>query len=84
MFVLMIVILVWIVFFFKDIIIPFVRLEIKGNVEEAKQLLIDRGLYGYLSVALVPGLQMVVVFISAEFIQISAGLAYPWYIAAGL
>ena len=69
------------VLFLSDILIPYVRLEIANDVEGAKELLVDKGVLGFLSVVLVEALQMVVVFIPAEFIQISSGLSYPFYIA---
>ena len=69
------------VLFLSDILIPFIRLEIANDVEGAKDLLSSRGVLGFLSVVLVEALQMVVVFIPAEFIQISSGLSYPFWIA---
>ena len=69
------------VLFLSDILIPFIRLEIANDVEGARELLVDKGILGFLSVVLVEALQMVVVFIPAEFIQISSGLSYPFYIA---
>lgn len=69
------------VLFLSDILVPFIRLELKNDVEGAKALLKDKGALGFLSVVLVEALQMVVVFIPAEFIQISSGLSYPFYIA---
>lgn len=68
-------------FFLKDILVPFIRMEINNDVEGAKELLRSKGIFGFLTVALVEALQMVVVFIPAEFIQISSGLSYPFYIA---
>lgn len=69
------------VLFLSDILIPFIRLEIANDVEGAKELLSSRGILGFLSVVLVEALQMVVVFIPAEFIQVSSGLSYPFWIA---
>ena len=69
------------VLFLSDILIPYIRLEINNDVEGARELLVDKGVLGFLSVVLVEALQMVVVFIPAEFIQISSGLSYPFYIA---
>lgn len=71
-------------FFLKNIIIEIIKLQIQNNQTGIKALLEDQGLFGMLSIILVEGLQMVVVFISAEFIQISAGITYPWYIAVPL
>jgi len=67
--------------FLSDILIPFIKLELKNDVDGAKALLSSRGILGFLAVVLVEALQMVVVFIPAEFIQISSGLSYPFYIA---
>lgn len=67
--------------FLSDILIPFIRLEINNDVEGARVLLVDKGVLGILSVVLVEALQEVVIFIPAEFIQISSGLSYPFYIA---
>ncbi len=67
--------------FLKDILVPFIKLEIANDVDGAKELLRSRGILGFLTVALVEALQMVVVFIPAEFIQISSGLSYPFPLA---
>ena len=68
-------------FFLKDILIPFLRMELKHDVEGAQALLREKGALGFLTVTLVEARQMVVVFIPAEFIQISSGLSYPFPIA---
>ena len=68
-------------FFLKDILIPFVRMEINNDVDGAKELLCSKGPIGFLIVPLVEAFQMVVIFIPAEFIQISSGLSYPFPIA---
>ena len=68
-------------FFLKDIMIPFIRMQMNHNVEGATELPKERGILGFLSVGLIEALQMVVVFIPAEFIQISSGLSYPFPIA---
>ena len=69
------------VLFLKDIMIPFIRLELRHDLAGAQELLLSRGILGFFAVTLVEALQMVVVFIPAEFIQISSGLAYPFTIA---
>lgn len=71
-------------FFLKDILIPYIKLELNNDLDGAKELLLSKGVLGLLTVVLVEGLEMVVVFISAEFIQISAGMSYPFYIAIPL
>ena len=68
-------------FFLIDIMIPFIRLQSANDVQGASELLKERGWKGFLAVSLVEALQMIVVFIPAEFIQISSGLSYPFYIA---
>ena len=78
---LLLVILLLYAFFLKDILIPFLKLELRHDLNGAQELLRDRGLLGFFAVTLVEALQMVVVFIPAEFIQISSGLSYPFLIA---
>ncbi|MBQ9910319.1 MAG: 1-acyl-sn-glycerol-3-phosphate acyltransferase [Lachnospiraceae bacterium] len=68
-------------FFLKDILIPVLKLELEKDVEGAAALIQDRGIQGYLTVILVEALQMVVVFIPAEFIQISSALSFPFPLA---
>ena len=75
------VILFLFAFFMKDIMLPLLRMELRHDLAGAQQLLEDKGLLGALSVVLVEALQMVIVFIPAEFIQISTGLSYPLYAA---
>ncbi len=70
------------VFFLKDIMIPLFRLQFNNDVGGAKALLTSKGIAGGIAVILIEALQMVVIFIPAEFIQVSAGLSYPFYIAA--
>lgn len=57
------------------------KYEKENNTEAINALLKDKGLIGSLIVMIVQALQMVVVFISAEFIQIAASISYPWYVA---
>lgn len=68
-------------FFLKDILIPFLKLEARHDLHGANELLLSKGILGSLAVILVEAMQMVVVFIPAEFIQISSGLSYPLYIS---
>ena len=67
--------------FLREILIPFIRMEAIHDLDGAKALLQEKGLLGFLTVTLVEALQMVVIFIPAEFIQISSGLSYPFIIA---
>ena len=81
---LMAVILLLYALFLKELLIPFLRLEIRHDLAGAQTLLREKGLLGFFTVPLVEALQMVVVFIPAEFIQISSGLSYPFYLALPL
>ncbi|MBQ7164858.1 MAG: VTT domain-containing protein [Clostridia bacterium] len=75
------VVIALLVFFLKDIFFPFIRMEIDQDFDGAKQLLRSKGILGGATVVLVEALQMVVIFIPAEFIQLSSGMSYPWYLA---
>ena len=68
------------VFFLSDVFIPFIKLEIARDIDGAKELLISKGIAGYITVPIVEALQMVVIFIPAEFIQLTSGMAYPWWL----
>ncbi len=68
-------------YFLKDILIPYIKLEIAHDLDGAKELLVSKGIFGFLTVVLVEALQMVIIFIPAEFIQVSSGMSYPFYIA---
>ncbi len=72
------------VFFLKDVFFPFIKLEINQDFDGAKELLRSKGVLGAVTVTVVEALQMVVIFIPAEFIQLSSGMSYPWYIAVPL
>ena len=73
----MLVVVGMLFFFFREIIIPFIKAEVNKEYDEAKNLLRNAGVIGMFAVSLIEGLQMVVVFIPAEFIQMSSGMAYP-------
>ena len=70
--------------FLSSILIPFLRYQIAGDYESAREVLESRGVLGLIAVPLIEAMQMVVVFIPAEFIQISAGLAFNWRFAIPL
>lgn len=67
--------------FLKDILVPYIRLEIRNDVDGARELLSSKGIFGCLAIVIVEALQMLVVFIPTEFIQISSSLSYPFYIS---
>ncbi len=68
------------ILYLSDVFFPFIRLEIKRDYEGARDLLAERGFVGFLTVSLIEALQMVVIFIPAEFIQLTSGMAYPWWL----
>ena len=67
-------------YFFKDIMLKLLKYEKENNDAAINALLKDKGLLGAFIVVVIQALQMIVVFISAEFIQIAASISYPWYI----
>ena len=69
------------VYFLSSVFFPFIKLEINKDFDGAKALLADKGFLGYATVSLIEALQMVVIFIPAEFIQLSSGMSYPWWLA---
>ena len=68
-------------YFFKDVFIPFIKLETARDLDGAKEFLTQKGAIGGVTVSLIEALQMVVIFIPAEFIQLSSGMSYPWWLA---
>ena len=76
-----VIVLSLLVFFLKDIFFPFIKLEINKDIDGAKELLKSKGWLGFITVSLVEALQMVVIFIPAEFIQLSSGMSYDWWLA---
>ena len=79
--VLALIVLGLLVFFLNSVFFPFIKLEINQDFDGAKALLTDKGFLGYATVSLIEALQMVVIFIPAEFIQLSSGMSYPWWLA---
>lgn len=77
-------ILVLFAIFWKSVLFPLIRLEMKHDLAGAQRLLADNGAAGALSVVLIEAMQMLVVFIPAEFIQISSALSYPIYVSIPL
>ena len=77
-------ILVLFAIFWKSVLFPLIRLEMKHDLAGAQRLLADNGAAGALSVVLIEAMQLLVVFIPAEFIQISSALSYPIYVSIPL
>lgn len=70
--------------FMKDIMIPLFRMQMNNDLDGASELLRNTGIFGGMSVILIEALQMIIIFVSAEFIQIASGLSYPIYISLPL
>ena len=70
--------------FLKNVMLPLIRLELRHDLAGAQRLLAEEGAAGALSVVLIEALQMLVVFIPAEFIQISSALSYPIWVSVPL
>ena len=71
-------------FFLKDVMLPLFRLQLDNDLDGASALLKSKGIIGGISVILIEALQMIIIFVSAEFIQIASGLSYPLYISLPL
>ena len=71
-------------FFLKDVMIPLFKLQLDNDLDGASALLKSKGIVGGVSVILIEALQMIIIFVSAEFIQIASGLSYPIYISLPL
>lgn len=78
------VIVVLFAFFLKDVMIPLFRMQMNNDIDGASALLKSKGIVGGISVILIEALQMIIVFVSAEFIQIASGISYPLYISLPL
>ena len=78
------IIVVLFIYFFKDIMQPLFGMQLNNDVDGASELLKNKGVYGGISVILIEALQMIVIVISAEFIQIASGLSYPIYLSIPL
>ena len=74
-------ILILLFYFFKNIIFDIVKYAKENNEEAIRKVLTDHGIFGMITVCMVEALQMVVVFLPAEFIQLAAGISYPPLIA---
>ena len=70
-------VILMLVFFLKDIFVPLIKYQASNDREAAEALLKDNGILGYIAVPVIEALQMVVIFIPAEFIQITSGMSFP-------
>ena len=77
LFVLIVATVVVLLFFlFKDILIEIIKYTSADDQEAIKELMREKGWFGYLTVVMVEALEMVVIAIPAEFIQIPAGISF--------
>ena len=77
MFVVIVATVVALLFFlFKDILIEIIKYTKADDQEAIKELMKEKGWFGYLIVIMVEALEMVVICIPAEFIQIPAGISF--------
>ena len=83
-FVILGIIILLFAYFFKDIMLPLFRMQIDNDLDGASELLRNKGAMGGVAVILIEALQMVIIFVSAEFIQIASGLSYPIYLSLPL
>ncbi len=65
----------------RNYVFEIIKLANNNDFEEIKTLLIEKGLFGVFLVVGIEALGMVVIFLPAEFAQISAGMSFPWFIA---
>ena len=68
-------------FLFKNIILNIIEYTKADDQEGLKAFMREKGWIGYIAVVLIEALEMVVIFIPAEFIQIPAGLSFPFIIS---
>ena len=71
-------------YFISDLVVDIIKLNKQGRLDSINTILSDKGVIGWLAVILIEAMQMIVVFISAEFIQIAASISYVWYMALAL
>lgn len=75
-FILTIGIIALLVFFFRNIIIDVIKYAEAQDHEAIGSVIKEHGVFGMISIVVIEALQMVVVFIPAEFIQIASGISY--------
>ena len=76
-----VLIIVILFFLFRNIILEILRYTKANDEEGLKEFMRSTGWLGYIAVVIVEAMEMVVVFLPAEFIQIPAGLSFPFIIS---
>ena len=79
--VLTLIVLALIFFLVRNIILEILRLTKANDEAGLKEFMASKGWIGYIAVVIIEALEMMVVFIPAEFIQIPAGLSFNFFIA---
>lgn len=80
-FIILVLTLLLLFFTFKNFFIEIIKCEIKQDYEGIKNLLDEKGALACVMIILMEALQMVCVFISAEFLQTATAMSYQWYYA---
>lgn len=84
-FVLITIIIAGLLFFlFRNIILEVLHYTKMNDEEGLKEFMLETGWLGLIAVPIIEALEMIVIFIPAEFIQIPAGLSFPFIIAVVL
>ncbi len=65
----------------RNQIVDIIKFAKVNDRQGMKDVITNHGVWGVLLIVVVEAIQMIVVFIPAEFIQIAAGISYPWYFA---
>lgn len=68
-------------FLFRNVILEILKYTKANDEEGLKEFMRSTGWIGYIAVVIIEALEMVVVFIPAEFIQIPAGLSFNFFLA---
>ena len=84
MFFLVITALVLLFFLFRDQIIEVIKLAKAGDKEALREFIEAEGLKGAIIICILEAIQMVIVFMPAEIVQISAGVSYHIWFALPL
>ena len=68
-------------FLFRNIILEVLHYTKINDEEGLKEFMKEEGWMGFIAVPVIEALEMIVIFIPAEFIQIPAGLSFPFLFA---
>ena len=71
-------------YFISDLVVDIIKLNKQGILGSINTNVSDKNVFKWLAVIFIEAMQMIVVFISAEIIQIAASISFVWYIAIAL